>query len=273
MLKKTYLPIYAVSFCICLLFVANSVVNLIWKDTIYPIPDLYNSFLPNDYINLFFCVPILVVSLIMVRRAKNIGFIGWAGSLMFVLYNEIAYLFAVRNVYSQISNGGIALLGLVALITLIRSLDCQKLITDASPVRRHKAYGAVLIIMGLVFVMRAAVNIISVTVGSVSLPLSETGVNIADIIICLFWVVSGILMVKKSTYGYVMGFISYFHGALLFIALIIFMAVQPAVCGTDFIATDFLVIAIMSLTFLIPVIRLIYKFAVYWSRGVLKYKT
>lgn len=260
MLKKTFLPIYAVSFCVGLLFATNSVVNLIWKDTIYPIPELHNSFFINDYINLFLGVPILLVSLIMARHAKKIGLVGWVSSLMFVLYNEIAYLFAVRNLYSQIMNGGIVLLGFVVLIALIKSLDYQKLIHDVSPIRWRKAYGAVLVIMGLVFVARAAVNIINVINGSVSLTLSEIGVNIADIIICLFWVISGILMAKKSTYGYIMGLISYFHGALLFISLIIFMAMQPIVCGTHFVAADFLVIAIMSLTFLIPVIQLMHKF-------------
>lgn len=72
------------TFAIGLLFAVNSIVNLIWTDKVYPVSTMYNSFLPNDCINLFLGIPVLIVSVILSLRHNRIGLIGWAGSLLFV---------------------------------------------------------------------------------------------------------------------------------------------------------------------------------------------
>ncbi len=251
------------TFVVGLLFAANSIINLILADKIYPTSDMYNSFLPNDCINLFFGVPILFMSVILALRQKKIGYIGWAGSLLFVLYNEIANLFAVRNTYSVIMNATIVLLGVVAIAQLLASLDYQKPPQAGFSIRYPKAYGVILIIMGLLFVARAIMNMVNVANGMV-LPLPDMGVNIADLIICSLWIVGGILLFRKSTVGYIVGFISYFHGSMLFMALMVFMIIQPALCGTEFVMSDFIVIMAMSLTFLIPFVLLIRGSATDW---------
>lgn len=132
---------------ICILFAVNSIVGIIWGNTVYPESELYNSFLPNDYINLFLGVPILVISVLLLLNQIKIGFIGWAGSLLFILYNNIAY------------------------------------------------------------------------------------------------------------------------GSMLFAALIIFLAIQPMLCNTEFVTADILVIGIMSLAFLIPCVLLARLFPSSWPKS------
>ena len=111
---------------------------------------------------------------------------------------------------------------------------------------------------------RAIMNMVNMANGNVVLPLPDIGVNIADLIICSLWIVSGILFFIKSTAGCIMGFVCYFHGSMLFIALMIFMVVQPVLCGTEFVMADFIAIMIMSLTFLVPFILLARRAATDW---------
>lgn len=266
MLKKNSQLITGLTFAIGLLFAANSIVNLIWADKVYPESVMYNSFLPNDYINLFWGIPVLIVSVILSLRHNSIGHIGWAGSLLFILYNEIAYFFAVRNTYSVVMNAAIVLLSTAAIALLLASLDYEKLQSARLPIRHPKAYGVVLIIMGLVFVARAVMNISNMATGNVVLPLSDIGVNIADLILCTLWIISGILVFGKLTTGYSIGFISYFHGSMLFIALMIFLVIQPVLCRTEFVMADFIVIMTMSLTFLVPFLLLIRRYAAYRTK-------
>jgi hypothetical protein len=244
-----------------LLFAGNSIAGIVFSDTIYPASDLYNSFLPNDYINLFFGIPVLFASVVLTLQTVRIGLIGWISSLMFILYNDIAYIFAVRNGFSLITNFILTLLCIIGLILLATSLN-YKLLTPVSPRVRHSGiYGAILVVMGLIFVARALVNIINSASGNVDLSLPDVGVNIADMVLCSFWIISGILLIGKKRSGYIAGLVSYLHGSLLFLTLIIFLMIQPPLCGTEFLATDLFVIAIMSLVLLIPCILLMRGFS------------
>ncbi len=266
MIKRNLRNITVISVAVCLLFAINSIVNLVWKYSIYPSSDLYNSFLPNDVINLFFGTPILIFSVIRALRGSRLGLIGWTGSLLFVLYNEIACLFAVRNIYSIIMDAFIVLLGLIAVVLMLTSLEYQKMLPPSEPVHRPKAYGSILIIMGLVFVVRAIINLVNFANNAVIMPLPDIGINIADLIICSLWIVSGILFFRKSATGCIMGLVSYFHASMLFIALMIFMVIQPVLCRTEFVMADFIVIMIMSLIFLVPFILLVRKAATDWVK-------
>lgn len=259
--KRNSILVNMLTLVVCLLFAANSIINIVWSKTIYQLPELYNSFLTNDYINILFGVPILVISLLLVRCNIRLGLIGWAGSLLFVVYNEIAYLFSVRNAYSLTINAIIVLMGLVTVALMLTSFDYPKLLNGEFPVKRSGVYGAVLVFMGLVFVARAITNIVSTVSGHGVLTIPEIGVNIADVIICTLWILSGIFLIRKTKLGFIASFISYFQGSMLFLGLMIFMVFQPVLLGTKFVLLDFVVIAVMSLTFLVPLLLLICRFS------------
>ena len=256
MVKKNSRLITLITIITCLFVPVNSIVNLIWRNIIYPSYDLYNSILPNDYVNLLFGTPVLLVFAILTLRRNKSGYIGYAGSLLFVFYNEIACLLSVRNTYSTIMNALIILLVIIALTHLFISPDYLKNLSAARPIRHPNVYGCILVIMGLLFVVRAIVNIFNVFIGITVMTLPDIGVSIADLITCSFWIISGILLFRKAIVGYILISISYFHGSMPFIALLIFMGLQPVLCGTGFVTADFIVIMIMSLILLVPFVLL-----------------
>jgi hypothetical protein len=56
------------------LFAAQSALGVTLRTLVYPTADLYGAFVPNDYINLFFGVPCLIVSLALALRNARLGF-------------------------------------------------------------------------------------------------------------------------------------------------------------------------------------------------------
>ena len=94
-IRDNLTPIYILSFLIVILMTVASVAGLLYSVFIYPTEALYRAFVPNDVINLFVGLPILLGSMWLARHDKLIGLLCWPGALLYVFYNYMAYVFAV----------------------------------------------------------------------------------------------------------------------------------------------------------------------------------
>ena len=157
-----------------LLFAANAIAGVAFSDTLYPASGLYDSFLPNDWINILLGFPVVVLSAVLALRGRRLGAIGIGASLLFILYNAVAYLYALKNAFSLIVNALTVLLCAAGLILLMTSMRRRQPAPEPFPVRRPKLYGAILIVMGLIFIGRAAGNFVGAATGSANLPAPET---------------------------------------------------------------------------------------------------
>jgi len=246
--EKTFPLLEWLVIAVVLLFAANSLVNITQSAHIYT-PELRLAFLPNDWINLVFGVLLLLVSLFTAARQRRLGFALLAAALLFVLYNEIAYLFAMRNAFSLLMNALMVIFGCIALF-LMRALFPALPKSQYAGARPVWGYSVVLIGIGAVFAARAVMQIVQTGSGDASL--ATIGVALADLVLCAVWVVSGIMLLKKSPAGMMMGMLSLLNGSILFLALIAYLAIQPMVTGSAFAPADFAVIAGMSLIFFVP---------------------
>ena len=102
--NKKDTPIRALTRLIGFLLVLNSFAGILNPEGIYPEKALANAFLANDYTSLFFCVPIVFLSLLLIRIKSRPGYASMAAAQLFILYNSIAYLYAVRNPFSMVVN-------------------------------------------------------------------------------------------------------------------------------------------------------------------------
>jgi hypothetical protein len=81
---------------------------------------------------------------------------------------------------------------------------------------------------------------------------TEVAVNIADFLITPAWIVGGILLWRRRELGYVTGLGLLFQGSMLFIALIVFLLLQPLLTPASFAVADVIVISVMGLVCFIP---------------------
>lgn len=231
------------SFLALVLFVASSLVNILWAEIFYPSSEVYASFYPNDAINLVFGTIVLLLSHFKVVRASEFYLPCRSGILLFILYNAIASVYAMRSALSIL----VLILGVAALLTLVESVEYQKLLGTQPTTNHPKLYSAILICMALLFLVRAI--ILLVRGGHTT---AEIAVNLADLVLCSLWLANGIGFLKNQQKCFLAAFICYIHASLLCISLLLFMLVQPLLLGTTFSLSGFLFIATMSLVFFVP---------------------
>lgn len=244
--------IYASSILIAILMTIASLAGLVSRTTIYRTDKLIQSFVPNDVVNLFIGLPILLGSMWLTRRGKLIGPLFWMGALFFVFYNYIAYTFAMPLSWAFLLHLILAVLSAYTFISLIIGIDGVSVSQRLTGIVPEKFAGGVLGGLGLLFMLRVIGVLAGAVVNGTDLPRTELAVNIADFFITPAWIIGGIQLWRRQTFGYVTGLGLLFQGSMLFIALIIFLLLQPLLTNAPFALVDAIVIFVMGLICFVP---------------------
>jgi hypothetical protein len=247
-LKQSLKGDYVLIFIITLLVAVSSISGLLASRTLYPIEELRNGFVTTDVINLLLVLPLLVGGYVLTRRSSLVGLIFWIGSLFVLNYHYIAYASAHLMSWQFIMY--ITLVGLTAwaIFSLIRRVDLPEIkeqLAGAVPVRLT---AGVLIILGLLFILRAGDIIIKAFAADKMLPPTE----IADFISSTIWIIGGVILWQKKALGYVVGAGLILQASLLFVGLLIYFFLQPIVANSPFPLEDFIVIFFMGWVCYIP---------------------
>ncbi|MBG7610452.1 MAG: hypothetical protein IZT55_06260 [Anaerolineae bacterium] len=256
--------LYIFSLITAILTAATSGLGLAYSSTIYPTEDLFHTFVPNDIVNLIIGLPILVGSIWAAWRDKLIGILLWPGALFFLLYNYLVYLFSMPFNEIWLLYLTLVTINLYTLIALIACIDGPVVKKQLSGNVSERLAGGVLSGLGLLFMIQVISTSVSTIAAQVPISKSEVALHMADFIIAPAWIIGGVLLWRRSTFGYLTGLGLLFQGSMLFVALISFLVLQPILTDMPFVLIDILTIIIMGMVCFIP-------FAVY-LRGVISYQ-
>ena len=256
---STYLPIkrnltlaYILSPVVAFLMIAASIGGLLYPSAIYPTDESYQSFVTNDMINLLIGLPILLGSIWLTRRGKLIGLLFWPGALLYVIYNYTAYVFGMPFSLVTLAFLALVLLSAYILFDLLKSIDKKSVGEQLSGVVPVKTSGWVLALFGVAFFFRAIGMLAEASMNQTNLLIPEIGTLIADMILSVLWVSGGILLLRRKPLGYVSGLGLLFAVSMLFIGLIVFLLLQPALTNAPFALADVIAVLAMSLICFIP---------------------
>ncbi len=257
--RNTSLPIrrdltltYALSFIIAILVAAASAAGLLYRTTIYPTDELLRSFVPNDMVNIFIGLPILLGSMWLSWRGKLIGLLLWPGALFFVLYNYIVYVFAMPLNVVFLLHLALVTMSVYTLIGLVASIDgkvVQQRLGGAVP---ERLAGGILAGLGLLFFLRVTGVIVNALTSQTPIAETEIALYATDFLITPAWVIGGVLVWRRKEFGYIVGLGLLFQASMLFIGLIIFLLLQPFLTTAPFVLADVVVIFTMGLICFIP---------------------
>lgn len=257
-MQPSHLPVtrdlrlaYGLSLAVAILMTAASLAGLLIPEALYPGEDLSVAFVPNDVVNLFLGLPILLVSMALARGGKLVGLFFWPGALLYTLYNYIAYTIALAlNVWA------LAYLVLVVLcvwvvVFLVFSMDMASIKEQLGGKVPEKLGGGVLVgLGGLFFIMRAGVII--QTLSGQGQNRAEGAVAIADLVIMPLLVLGGAWLWNKKPLGYACGAGLLFQASMLFVGLLVIFMLQPVLLLVPFPLVDFIVVFAMGLVCFIP---------------------
>lgn len=251
-IKRNLKLVYILSLIIASLLVFTSVSGILLGSTIYPTDELFNNFISNDVVNLLIGLPIILASIILTLRGKLVGLLFWPGSLLFVVYNYMIYVLAMPLNWAVLLYLTLITLSLYTIIKLVTIIDGKKIQQRLTGVVHERISGAILVAMGLLFMLQAIGAMIDPLINQIQITGTELALHISDFSISPFLVIGGILLWRRKEFGYVSGLGLLFQASMLFIGLIIFLIVQPILTSTPFLLVDTLVVFIMGLICFIP---------------------
>lgn len=250
--KPDFTMAYVLSLVVALLMTLVSIFGLFFPSTIYPSQVLVQTFVPNDVVNLFIGLPIIVVSMWLTRRDRLIGLLTWPGALLYVIYNYIGYLFGIP--LSVIILVYLALVALSAyiLIDLVKNIESESVKSKLLGSVPEKFTGWILVVFGVLFIFRAVSIFVQAIIEKTALPMPEISVLIADFVVSILWIIGGALLIRRNSLGYVSGLGLLFAASMLFVGLIVFLVLQPVLTEAPFVLTDVIVVLVMGLVCFIP---------------------
>ncbi|MBN2214331.1 MAG: hypothetical protein JW723_08805 [Bacteroidales bacterium] len=223
----------------------------------------------QDIVNLFLVVPLLVVSLLLLRKNNIIAFYVFGGTVFYILYSFIIYCFGVHfNMMFLVYCATLGLSVFIFIILLIEAgkLDVQNWFHDNLPV---KAVGIFLLFISLMFYILWLKDVVPAIISN-TVPASVSDYNllvnpvhVIDISFALpGLIVTAALFMNKKNLGYILAPISLVFIFILAIALAI-MVVMMKIRGIGddtSIAAIFIIMAAVSLIFLFLFMKALKKY-------------
>jgi len=243
--------------CTCTVVISTlmtvvSVGGILFRQAVYPSTDLRRMFVPNDVASLCTGLPLLPVSLFLIRRRKSIGLFSLSGALLFVLYNYLIYLFAMPTGIMFPLHLALIILSACAQGSLIAQIDAPSVRQRLAGAVPARATGGILAAFGVLFLMRAVGVLAPAMAYHTPIARTESAVDIADLLITPLWIFVGFLLILRKAYGYVVAPGLLFQAGMLFIALIVFLVLQPFLTGVPFRWIDIVVIVAMGSVCFVP---------------------
>jgi hypothetical protein len=251
-IRRNLTVAYALSLVITLLMTAASIAGILYRTVIYPTDELFQTFMPNDVVNLVIGVPTLLGSMWLARRGLLIGLLFWPGALLYVLYNYLAYVFAMPPNVVFLLYLTLVMLSVYTIIGILASIDGTAVQQQLSGAVPEKAAGGILAGLGILFSLRVIVVILGAHLNQTPVATTELAVMVSDFMISPALIIGGVLLWRREALGYVSGMGLLFQSSMLFIGLIFFMLLQPLLTAAPFLLVDVLVVFIMGLVCFVP---------------------
>lgn len=242
----------ALSIAVAVLMGGLSLAGLMAPGAVYRTDDARSAFLTNDVINLFVGLPILVASMWLSRRGSLVGLLLWPGALLYAVYNYTAYVFGVQPAPIAWVYLAVVAMAAYAIVVVLGSIDGQSVTGRLSGLVPVRLAGWVLVVLGGLYILRAASTFAVAAADGDPLPATDVGVLIADVVLSAAMIASGGLLLRHKPLGYVSGLGTLFGASMLFFSLIVFLLLQPLLTAARFVPLDVVVVLAMGMVCFVP---------------------
>lgn len=238
-----------------ILMTGLSIIGLGFANRLYPTEEFIQSFMTNDIINLIVGAPVLIATILLVRSGKITGLLLLPGSMLYVIYNSLAYVFGRPFDLYSVGHLVLVLICAYGIFYVLSSLAHEEIHDKLFAAIPAKFSGWVLTGFGVLFFFRAVGMFASSLVQSTAIPVSEVGVLVADMILSVLLVAGGVMLLRKKDMGTAVGLGLLYATSMLFVGLIVLLIIQAVMNGSGFPVVDILVVALMGTVCFIPFIR------------------
>ena len=213
----------------------------------------------QDITDLFLVVPLLLISLILLRRNSRVAFYIYSGTVFYILYTFVIYCFGVHfnNLFLLYClTLGLSLYTFILIFYALTRMDVQNWYDNKVPTR---LIGIYLIIVSVMFYFLWLKDIIpAILTNSIPKSVSDykllvNPVHVIDIAFALpGLIITSILLMRKHKIGYILAPVCLVFIIIMAIALAVMVIVLKVkgISDDTSIAAIFIFLAIISLIFL-----------------------
>jgi hypothetical protein len=242
------------SIIITVLVAAVSIAGVLSSESLYPTDDIRENFIPNDVVILCIGLPILLISIWLARRGKLIGLLFWPGTMFFVFYNYIVYVFVMPLGLPFLLHLVLVSMSVYTMIALVAAVDAQAVQQRLKGAVRERLAGGILMGMGVLFLLRVIGLVVEGIISGDPISEIDMAVNAADFFLSPALIISGASLWQRKALGYVTGLGLLFQASMLFIGLIVYLIIHPMITNADFELLDVIVIGVMGSICFVPTI-------------------
>ena len=222
----------------------------------------YAQAIAQDIVTLLIAVPLLIVSLAMVRKGSMRGRVLLTGTLAYFLYTYASYSFLSAFNEAYLFYVVIFSLSLFAVILSFMSIPADELATHIKAGYPRKGLGIFcLSVGGAIALMWLARIVPAIFQGVVPIGLEAASTLVIQSLdlglIVPLGILSGVLLLRKQNWGYLLGTVFLFKGTTLVIAVFVMALnmMRMNVSGSLVEMSIFGVITALAILFTIKVIR------------------
>jgi hypothetical protein len=213
----------------------------------------------QDMVDLFFVVPLLLLSFIFVQRNSKVAYLIYSGTVFYILYSFFIYCFGVhfnKLFLLYCLTLGLSLYAFILIMCLLNRMEVHLWFGEKIPTRLIGIY--LLIIAGMFYLLWLKDIIPAIVNNSIPKPVSDNNllvnpVHVLDIAIVLpGLIIAAVLLIKKHRLGYILAPIFLVFIIILTIALIgmVIMLKLSNVSENISIVGIFIFLAFISFIFL-----------------------
>jgi hypothetical protein len=228
----------------------------------YETVSFYAQAIAQDIVTLLLGVPLLIISLLMSKKGSMRGRVLLTGTLAYFLYTYASYSFLSAFNEAYLFYVAIFSLSLFAVILSFMSIPADELAGHIKTGYPRKGLGIFCLSVGIVIVLMWLARIVPATLqesAPVGLEAASTLViQSLDLgLVVPLGILSGVLLLRKQNWGYLLGTVFLFKGTTLVIAVFV-MAVNMMrmnVSGSFIEMGVFGVITALAILFTVKVIK------------------
>ncbi len=193
------------SYFVILFLIVSSIGGLIWGEKgLYENDKLtLPQLLGQDGISLLLAVPLLIISILLVRKEKTIGLLLWMGGLFYVTYGYFFYVIGVKFNALFLVYVFMVSFALYALLNLLIKIDAEKIKKSFALKIPRRSIAGFMVGISLLFYALWFSMIITTLLGSEPVDKVARQVWVIDLVILLpLLVYAGIQLWRDKPWGY-----------------------------------------------------------------------
>jgi hypothetical protein len=242
----------ALSLAVAVLVAAASIAGLLLGPRLYPAEALRRELIGLDAAALALGLPALLLSLWLAWRGWLLGLLCWPGTLFFILYLYLIYLFALPFGPAFTLALGLAALCLYTLLGLVAAIDGEAVRQWLAGAVYERLAALSLAGQGLLILAWVVLVLGGVLAGRLADSSSAMANHYVDVLIAPAWIIGGLLLWLRRPLGYAVGLGLLLQGSLFILSAIVVALVQAALAGASIALLNLLLIIAGAVVCFIP---------------------